>query len=254
VVTDAAGQVDDVGDFDWFLDGERATAAAGVQTAGALAAVEVTEVAAPGDSIEVAVASTEGDGAAVSLADSLDAVEPAGLGDADSGEAAVTGGESATAVDAVAAEEAGPRRRTRRRAGSDESGDSEATAVRRTRRRVKLAEAGETAVVLEVAAEVAPEAAAEIMPEPVPEPVPESVPESVVDSLIVVESAGEAAEVASLDDGAAIAPTERLDEVPPAAPVIVVDAPLPAPTRESVDDGVAPIDSRPARRGWWSRA
>ena len=199
---------DEVVDFDWFLDGERP------------AAVE-TAAEPESDLSGVIVASTEGDGAALALAE--DAVE----------------GESpaAPAETVPVAEEPSPRKRTRRRAGAD-AGEAEAAVVRRTRRRVKMAPTDEAEPPVEIAAEVAPDAAAEIVPELVVEAEPVAVP---------------APEAAGTDDDAMVAPTEHPLEVPPPPVMIVADAPLPAPTRDSVDDGEAPPGPRPTRRGWWSR-
>ena len=200
-------------DFDWFLDGERTSAAAIPVTS----SLEVVEVA------EAVVASTEGDGVAVGLA------EP------DGGESPAADGE-APAHEAVAGE-ASPRKRTRRRAGADSGGEAEAAVVRRTRRRVKMTPNGDSEAPPEIAVEVAPDLAAEVVPEPVPEP----------------EAAPPAEPVpADAEDTAVIAPTEWPAEAPPPPVQIIADAPLPAPTRESVDDGV-PAEPRPARRGWWNR-
>jgi ribonuclease E len=221
-VTIPVAALDDVVDFDWGLDAGERPAIAEI-TAEIVVDAEGTAVVT-----EAVIASTEGDFIAISLGDGDDVTS-----------------EPASAVVEAPPEDAGPRKRTRRRsgAGSEEGGDSEA-AARRTRRRVKIVTAGESSPPVEISVEVVAEAVAEIMPEPaVDEPVvalesdaPASVPE---ESIADEEPGG--------------FPTERLEAVPPAAPVIVIDAPLPAPTRDSVDAGDVPVEPRPARRGWWNR-
>ncbi|MEI6559188.1 MAG: Rne/Rng family ribonuclease [Rhodospirillaceae bacterium] len=214
----------EVVDFDWLLDVERP----GVD----LAVPLTTET----DAAEAVVASTEGDEVATALAGT--AAEPA-------------------APEAEAPAPAGVRKRPSRRRSATEAteapadGEAAAPAKRPSRRRTKSSAADEALAPAEIAAtgiaaaEVAPEAAAEIMPEPAPDSEPAPTAEGVPE----------------FDDAAAIAPTERPDDVPPAPAVILADAPLPAPTRESVTDVEAPAPAPveppapagPAKRGWWSR-
>ena len=175
------------------------------------------------DAVDAVVASTEGE----DLAAALVSAEPA-------------------APEAPAATRKRPsRRRTAATETSEAGGEGEpaAPAKRPSRRRTKSTVAEEALAPAEIAAaEVAPEAAAEIMPEPAPDsdatPVSEAVP--------------------NFDDDA-IAPTERPDDVPPAPAVIIADAPLPAPTRDSTSDGDAvvvvepPVPAGPPKRGWWRK-
>jgi ribonuclease E len=242
-----------VEDFDWFLDGERP-----------IAAVVPSEVAGTGpvttDLPSGVVPAESGGGEAAPVgpadlqtpADSADLLsESAGGPAAESFPvAAETGAGEAGAADATA-----PRRRSRRRSGTE--GELEATVVRRTRRRVKMAPNGEEAPV-EVATEIAPDAGAEIVPEPLP------VTESAT-PVPVAPDGVTAPDRVELEDDAIVAPTERPDEVPPPAATIVTDAPLPAPSRDAVADDLeapanveapadlTPIPSLPPRRGWWSK-
>ena len=179
------------------------------------------------ETADAVVASTEGD----SVASALAAVEP-------------------SAPEAPAAR----KRPSRRRAGGSETpeavvgegAEAAAPAKRPSRRRTKSVVSEEVLAPAEIAAtsaasEVAPEAAAEIMPEPAPdsEPAPVSTP------------------APEFDDAAFVASTERPDEVPHAPAVIVADAPLPHPTRDSVTDEAPPpeppVPAGPPKRGWWRK-
>ena len=197
--------VEDVADFDWGLEGERP----GLEQTSVLQPIqtaEAIELAVPVESVDAVVASTEGDSVAVALGD----------------EAAI---DASTAGEAGVAGEIGPRKRTRRRASSEATGEAEAAVARRTRRRVKMASNGDAAVPLEIAAEVAPEAAAEIVPEPIFDTVLEPSPSTLEAPLDAGYAAAEDIGIPVIEDSAVIAPTERPDDVPSPSP----------------------------RRGWWSR-
>ncbi|MEI8395207.1 MAG: Rne/Rng family ribonuclease [Rhodospirillaceae bacterium] len=210
---------DDV-EFDWGLDSERPVPPPPVATP----ALPVAEIA-----IKAAVVEKPEN---VALDDGVEVI------------VASTEGDGLALEPVPMAEEApepGTRKRTtRRRPPVEGSGAPEAPPpARRPRRRTKAATA-EADSPIEITTEISADLAGEIMPEPVTEA--ESLAQTSAD-----ETAG---------DSADFAPTEQPAEIPPLPPVIVVDAPLPAPTGEStVNAEIPPVEAeaRPARRGWWSK-